>query len=66
MPVAKKLPEGKGIFQVITQKLEKGKMEILFQMEIDNKGNTTITVFKGERTIPVEAKDDTDKENGVS
>lgn len=45
--MADKVPETKGFYQVISDKLSEGALQILFQMEIDSKGSTTFTVFRG-------------------
>jgi hypothetical protein len=48
-----KVPETKAMKQVISQKLETGDIEILLYIEMDNDGNTNVSVFKGKKGLTV-------------
>ncbi len=52
--------KGQGFSKLITSKLADGTLEILLQVEISEKGNTTVTVFKGfkKEEPPVENEGD--------
>lgn len=58
-----KVPETKSIFQVINKKLKEGELQILLQMEIDNDGDTRLTIFKSNKIIEVEPETDTEPKN---